>query len=198
MMASEISISCKEKLLDTAAFAVERVSFSVRNERVVGSASSITTEHFRLLCRDCVTVLPIWNGHAVLIRQPRIGSESFVLETPGGRIDSGERDATMAAARELEEETGLLSNRILSLASLNPNPALMANRCHFFLALDCEPAVSRKRFPDSEEMIEPVLVPIHKLEEHVRHGIIDHALSALCIMLALKYLDPETKSQSLG
>lgn len=185
-MAGRIQIERIENLLKTTTFSVENVAFSVAAPKQMPVD---LMQHQRLRCGDWVTVLPVWNNHAVLIRQPRIGSESFVLETPGGGMQEGERDPTVAVARELEEETGLQSRRILSLASVNPNPAIMSNKCHFFLALDCEPAGKRQHFPDHEEMIEPVIVPTAMLEEKVRYGEIDHGLSALCIMLALKYLN---------
>jgi 8-oxo-dGTP pyrophosphatase MutT (NUDIX family) len=42
----------------------------------------------------------------VMIRQQRIGSGDFSLEFPAGMVD-GDEDSAVAAARELEEETGL-------------------------------------------------------------------------------------------
>ena len=147
-------------------------------------------KHFRIRTGDWVNVLPVTSTrHAVLIRQPRVGSESNVLETPGGGVEAGERDMTMAAARELEEETGLVSMRMLPLASLNPNPAIMTNRCHFFLAMDCQPAAKRKHFPDAQEFISLEVLPVHELDMAVRQGRVDHGISALCIMLAMRYLD---------
>ena len=183
---SIIKVHSREKLLKTPIFEVEKAEFSV----ISGSNRSggQILHHYRISCGDWVTVLPIVGQNAILVKQPRIGTEGMVLETPGGAMNLDERDPTMAAARELEEETGLVSMRFLSLASINPNPALMSNRCHFFIALDCHLPVKRQNFPDPEENIEPVLVPILELDEWVRHGRVDHGLSALCIMLALKYV----------
>jgi 8-oxo-dGTP pyrophosphatase MutT (NUDIX family) len=146
--------------------------------------------YYRLECADWVNVLPITaDGKAVLIRQPRPGPMRRTLEIPGGVVDPGEhRDTTMAAARELEEETGYVSQRILSLGSVSPNPAIMTNRIHLFVALGCAPAEARQHHPDPEEDIEIELVPVEELEQLVRTGAIDHALCALCIMLAGKYL----------
>jgi 8-oxo-dGTP pyrophosphatase MutT (NUDIX family) len=103
-------------------------------------------------------------------------------------------DPTMAAVRELEEETGYTSQRILSLGSFNPNPAIQTNRIHFFLALNCQPSEKRKYFPDPEEKIE---ISFHKpkdLDELVRFGHLDHALSGLCVYLAQKYIDIGAKN----
>ena len=172
----------KKSILVTRPFEVEEVFFQ---------AGDLTPEHpyFRLAAPDWVNVLPVTaDGRVVLIRQPRPGSMSYVLETPGGVIDKGEKDPTMSAARELEEETGLVSQRFLPLGSMNPNPAIMTNRCHFFVALGCVPAANRKHFPDDDERIALELVAPGDLDQLVRTGQINHALACLCIMLAQRYI----------
>ena len=112
-------------------------------------------------------------------------------------VDPGEKDVTMAAVRELEEETGYTSQRILPLGSLNPNPAIMTNRCHFFLALGCYLNPDRKHFPDAEEFIEVVETDVTDLEQMVRFGEINHSLAALCIMLAAKYVQISKSSPDI-
>ena len=181
----------KKLLLQTVPFAVEELSFEA-------APDAPTRPYHRLLCPDWVNVLPITTvGQAVLIRQPRAGNLSQVLETPGGVLDGAEgKDPTMAALRELEEETGYTSRRIIPLASVNPNPAMQNNKLHLFLALNCSLNPQRQHFPDADERIQVELHGLDELEELVRLGRIDHALSALCIMLALKYLPKldETKA----
>lgn len=143
----------------------------------------------RLTAPDWANVLPVTaDGKAILIRQPRAGIVKEILETPGGELDPSEKDPTMAAARELEEETGFTSQRILSLGHFNPNPAIMSNRIHFFLALGCVPAMNRQHFPDASERIKLEAVDVKELDQMVRTGQIEHVLSATCILLAQKYL----------
>lgn len=174
----------KKTILTTYPFNVEEVRFEH------GDLKPDRAYH-RLICPDWINVLPVLaDGRAVLIEQPRIGSMSMVLETPGGVMDPGERDPTMTAVRELEEETGLTSSRLLNLASINPNPAIMNNTCHFFLALGCTPVVLRKHHPDSDERISVKIVSVAELDFLIRTRQINHAISALCIMLAQKYLNP--------
>ncbi len=71
----------------------------------------------------------------------------------------------------------------------NPNPAIMTNKLHMFLALGCSPAENRKHFPDEDERIKIEVVPVAELENLVRYGRIDHALACLTIFLAGKYLE---------
>jgi 8-oxo-dGTP pyrophosphatase MutT (NUDIX family) len=146
--------------------------------------------YYRLKAPDWANVLPVtFDGKAIMIRQMRAGSMKMTLEVPGGVVDAAEgRDPMMAAIRELEEETGFTSQRVLPLGAINPNPAIMTNKCHFFLALSCVPNPDRKHFPDAEESIETLVVPVGELDQLVRTGQVDHALSALCIQLGLKYL----------
>jgi 8-oxo-dGTP pyrophosphatase MutT (NUDIX family) len=172
----------KKTILNTRPFDIEEVSFEI-------SELNVSYTHYRLAAPDWVNVLPVLaDGRIALIRQPRVGPMTRVLETPGGVMDPGERDPTMTAARELEEETGLTSQRLLPLASVNPNPAIMNNTCHFFVALGCIPATTRKHFPDADERIEVEIHEAAALDLLIRTGQVNHALSCLCIALAGKYL----------
>lgn len=173
----------KKIALTTWPFTVEELTLSYE-----GKPFSHT--YHRLACPDWANILAVTSDRrAVMIRQPRAGSLKLVLETPGGVINHDEKDATMAVLRELEEETGFTTQRVLPLGVFNPNPAIMANRCHFFLGLNSHPAQDRKHFPDAEERITVELVPIDDLDHMVRTGQVDHGISALCIMLAAKYLE---------
>lgn len=168
---------------------VETIPFNVEEIEIETDRGISRHPYYRLDCADWVNILPVTlDNHAILIRQPRAGNMSTVLEVPGGMVDPGEKDPTMAALRELEEETGFTSQRVLPLGSLNPNPAIMTNKCHFFVALGCFPNPNRKHFPDAEESIEIVQTPLADLDGLVRTGAIDHSLAALCIMLAGKYV----------
>jgi 8-oxo-dGTP pyrophosphatase MutT (NUDIX family) len=172
----------KKRILTTVPFNVEELLLET-------DGKPFSHPYYRLDCPHWVNILPITTDNkAVLIKQARAGSMKTVLEAPGGVVEATEKDPTMAAARELEEETGFTSMRFLPLGALNPNPAIMNNICYFFVALGCQLNPSRKHFPDEGEEIEIVLTECTELENLVRTGRIDHALSALCIMLASKYV----------
>lgn len=109
----------------------------------------------------------------VLVRQFRQGSRDVTLEVPGGMVDPGESPAE-AAGRELLEETGYRAGRLESLGSINPNPALFANRVHMWVALDCEPVAPICNGATEETSVE--LMPLADLERAVRAGEFDHAL----------------------
>lgn len=176
-------IRTQKRILQTVPFEVQELELEFSN------GEPIDRPYHRLKCNDWVNVLPIADTNkAILIEQPRVGSLSLVLETPGGIVENDECDVTLAAARELEEETGFVSKRFLPLATINPNPAIMTNKCHFFLALGCQLTDARRHFPDSEERIRVVITELQNLDQMIRTGLINHSLSALCIMLGMKYL----------
>lgn len=124
---------------------------------------------------DWVVVLPITiDERLVLVRQFRHGSGRVGLEIPGGLIDAHETDPAAAAARELREETGYAAERIVPIGVMNPNPSMMTNRCHAFLATGCR--LVGELAMDPGEDIEVVTVPVADLDRMVARGDIEHAI----------------------
>lgn len=130
---------------------------------------------------DWVNVIPITaQRDAILVRQFRFGIWSNTLEIPGGILDPGE-DALGAAARELEEETGFRATSIIPLGISHPNPAILCNRLHSFLAEGCSKVHEGR--PDRSEDIQVVLVPCSELPRLVREGALTHSLVLAALLL---------------
>ena len=137
-------------------------------------------EFLVLSAPDWVNIIPVTiPGRVVLIRQWRHGIAQTALEIPGGMVDPGETPA-QAAARELLEETGHQAGSLADLGWVHPNPALFGNRCHTFLAQNCQ-RVQEQRTEDDEE-IEVREVAAGELPGLVAGGGISHSLvvAALC------------------
>lgn len=150
---------------------------------------------YTIQCAHWVNVVPVTaDGHVVLIEQHRIGTNTITLETPGGAVDPGEKDLTFAALRELEEETGLTSHRVLSLPGFAPNPAIQGNRITYFIAFDCQPLAVPRVHADPFEEIRVRMVPIEEALMMARSGQIQHALAALALLVAEPYLKARVRA----
>ena len=136
---------------------------------------------------DWAIIIPVLEGPAgrrfVMVRQWRHGSKELSLEFPGGVFEPGE-DPAAAAARELREETGYTPGRIRKLGACSPNPAIMSNRVHFFLAEGLTNTGALEL--DEDEYVETVLVD----EAEVRAGMgrppYIHALMGAALALYLQ------------
>jgi ADP-ribose pyrophosphatase len=124
-------------------------------------------------------------GDFLLVEQFRFGSRAPSLEVPGGIVDPGE-DPALAGARELVEETGFVAGRIVALGSVDPNPAILTNRLHVYLALDAEQTEAPR--PEGGEVLAIETQPLAAVQEMLRDGRIEHAL----VVAAFGYLAFET------
>jgi 8-oxo-dGTP pyrophosphatase MutT (NUDIX family) len=126
---------------------------------------------------DWVNVIALTGDqNVVMVRQYRFGSEDVQLEIPGGLVDPGESPID-AGRRELLEETGYTCERITSLGSIAPNPAILRNRLHSFLAEGCTLAVAQDLDPGED--IEVSLCPLSEIDGLLASGAIRHALVAV-------------------
>lgn len=130
---------------------------------------------FLMDCPDWVNIVPITaDGHVVMVRQHRYGTDEETLELPGGMTDPGENPAE-AAKRELLEETGYQAADVIATGVIAPNPALQSNRTHSFLARNVVAKPGGMKL-DGGEDIEVALVPLAEIPARVASGEICHAL----------------------
>jgi 8-oxo-dGTP pyrophosphatase MutT (NUDIX family) len=137
---------------------------------------------------DWVIVIPVIDSDRgrefVMVRQWRHGDRQMSLEFPGGVFESGENAAT-AAARELREETGYTPHTIEKLGEFNPNPAIMSNRVHFFLAKDLSAPAGQNL--DEDEYVEVEIVPWKDVLEGLGKAPYIHALMGTAMALYLQH-----------
>jgi 8-oxo-dGTP pyrophosphatase MutT (NUDIX family) len=125
----------------------------------------------------------------VMVRQWRHGSRELSLEFPGGVFEAGEH-AEEAAARELQEETAYKPGKIQKIGEFSPNPALMSNRVHFFIAEDLHDTGTQEL--DEDEYVAVELVSAAEVFRGIGRPPYIHALmgSALALYLQKTALIP--------
>ena len=130
---------------------------------------------------DWVNVVALTTDHQlVFVNQFRFGIDAFSWEIPGGVIERGE-DPVKAGLRELQEETGFAGKAARLLGSVNPNPAIMNNRCHLVLV---EGAVRTAEVEwDADEEITVLTLPVDEAYEWAQSGRITHALVLNALLL---------------
>jgi ADP-ribose pyrophosphatase len=142
------------------------------------SASPVTgKEHpfYVLNTWDWVNVIALTDdGKIPMVNQYRHGSNGFSLEIPGGAVDKADGHALEAAQRELLEETGYEAKEWHALGKIKPNPAILNNTCHIYLAL-CAKKVSDLDLDEAEEL-EVHLHDLPEIKRMIQRGQIQHAL----------------------
>ncbi len=132
---------------------------------------------------DWLMVVPVTgDGRLVLVRQYRAGARETGLELPGGLHDVAGEQPAEGAARELTEETGYGGGTLTLLGVLRPQPALLSNRLHVYLARDVVRLV--EPCGDPSEDIEVVLIDRDEVWARIGSGEISNAMTVAALALA--------------
>jgi 8-oxo-dGTP pyrophosphatase MutT (NUDIX family) len=100
---------------------------------------------------DAVIIIPFFKTGEVLVQKTyKHGVGNFIIEFPAGMID-GKESSKHAAARELREETGLVSQKIKKVGSVLADPTGSPMRYHFFVAENCQ-AIAETELDESEQI----------------------------------------------
>ncbi|NLN27813.1 MAG: NUDIX hydrolase [Firmicutes bacterium] len=138
-----------------------------------------------------VAVVAVRDGHVALIRQYRPAVERMMLEIPAGVLEPGE-DPAQAAARELEEETGLIAGKLERIGGLYATPGYSAEYLHVFLATDL--TEGKTAFDPGEQIDELIWATPAELTEAVRRGQLEDAKTIAALFLLQTYAQSADKT----
>jgi ADP-ribose pyrophosphatase len=137
-----------------------------------------------------VVVVPIEadGDTAVLVRQFRSAVGDHVLEVPAGKRDVEHESPAATAARELEEELGLVPGRLVKVAEFYNSPGFCDEHSYVFVALELRAAADRApTSPEERDMTEET-VTLDEVEHLIATGAIRDAKTIIGLFLARQYL----------
>ncbi len=137
---------------------------------------------------EAVAVVPVLpDGQVILVRQFRKPAEAELIEIPAGGVEPGESPET-CARRELAEETGFRSGRLVQLARFYLAPGYSTEFMHLYLALDLTPADGQ---PEADERIELLMMPLAEAIGLVERDEIRDCKTIAGLLLAREFLRRE-------
>ena len=121
--------------------------------------------------RPSVVLIPVDDdGRLILVRQYRAPLDRYTWEFPAGGVELGEF-VEAAAARECEEEIGLVPGRLEHLGSWYPVPGYCDEQMIFFrLSQLRPPAPDSPHKPDEDEEIETKTLSIDEVRAMANRG----------------------------
>jgi ADP-ribose pyrophosphatase len=109
-------------------------------------------------------------GRIILIRQYRYTIDRYIWELPAGSLKPGE-NPDVAAARECEEEIGLVPRQVERLQGFYPTPGFCDELMIYYRCTELgAPAVDSTVRPDEDEDIEPRELSLEDARGLIRAG----------------------------
>jgi ADP-ribose pyrophosphatase len=146
----------------------------------------------RVTFPNSVAVLPVMRGsrEVVLVRQYRPAIGRWILEAPAGVLRPGE-DPREAAARELEEEAGLVAGELEEVAGGYVSPGYSTEYMRLYIAWD--PSVGTPR-REPHEVIEVERFNLSEALKMIYDGSIVDVKTITLILLAHMKLSPRSST----
>ena len=131
--------------------------------------------------RGSAVMVPAFDdGTIALVRQYRHPAVKYLLELPAGTLDDKERPEE-GAARELEEELGVVAGKLEKLCEFFVSPGFCEEKMWLYLATDLKETKQRLEY---DELIEVVRLPIDQALQMITDGEIEDAKTIIGLLLA--------------
>ena len=139
-----------------------------------------------------VCVIPVDDdGNVIMIKQFRYPFSQVLLEVPAGKLEKGE-DPLDAVKRELEEESGVVAERVEYIGTMYTTVAILDEKIHMYLATGLS---YNNAHPDEDEFLETEKIPLSTLVDMVMEGKIPDSKTQIAILKAEKILTKQKQEQ---
>ena len=126
-------------------------------------------------------IVPVFSDETVaFVRQYRHPAGRYLLEVPAGTLDKGEQPE-IGAARELEEELGVVAGNLEKLSEFFLSPGFLEEKMWVYLATDL---TETKQKLDADEILDVIRIPLGQALEMITTGEIQDAKTIIGLMLA--------------
>lgn len=138
--------------------------------------------------KGAAAVVPVKDdGKIIMVRQYRNAIDRETLEIPAGGLNYPEEPTKIAAARELEEETGFKTEDLKLLISIKTTVAFCNEKIDIYVAKNLQ---SSKQNLDDDEFVDVESYSVDELCEMIYAGKIEDSKTVAAI-LAYKNLNIE-------
>ncbi|KKU26433.1 MAG: NUDIX hydrolase [Candidatus Magasanikbacteria bacterium GW2011_GWA2_46_17] len=130
--------------------------------------NGVESDYYYLETHGNAMVVPVLDdGRLVLVAQYRYLGDKPSVEFPCGGVKSDE-SPMKAAARELLEETGYVSEELIKAGTFEGLNGLARDTSHLFVAMEIEK--KRDPSPESTEILEVILRRPDELDDMIKRG----------------------------
>src|SRR5688500_5360989 len=132
-------------------------------------------------------IIPVFAADTfALVKQYRHPAVRYLLEAPAGTLNDRE-SPDVGAARELEEELGLIAGRLEQLSEFFVSPGFCEEKMWVYLATELTAVTQRL---EDDEILEVIRIPFSQALEMITDGEIEDAKTIIGLMLAAPRIGP--------
>lgn len=130
--------------------------------------------------KGAAAVVPVDDkGRLIMVRQYRPALDRYTLEIPAGGLSSVDEPTLDAAARELSEETGYVSDHLELLISIRTTVAFCNEKIDIYVA---DRLIPGKQHLDEDEYVQVKAYEVAELTEKIYCGEIQDAKTVAAIL----------------
>ncbi|MFC4777488.1 NUDIX hydrolase [Paenibacillus sp. GCM10023252] len=122
-------------------------------------------------------VMALVDGKLLVVEQYRKALEKFQIEIPAGKLDGAE-DPILAAARELEEETGYKADKLKLVSAFFTSPGFADEKLYLYFA---DQLTLGEKNPDEDEFLDVQAITYEQAEAYIEEGRISDAKTILAV-----------------